>query len=176
MLNGFTCSKFNASKTHFFYEETHPTFRRFQGCNGSLLWNQCPEPDFSIQSSLSSFTINRGDLNWLSIKCSSLALTISIYFPIKCCTTCKNFQKHCSSLLQIMSNGIFKRVLTNAEQEKNTLAIFIMPDVAVGIGPVEKLINEERPRAYKDIKNYVALFFQSYQQGKIPIEAAKISN
>ncbi|XP_069146254.1 jasmonate-induced oxygenase 4-like [Solanum lycopersicum] len=78
--------------------------------------------------------------------------------------------------VEIMSNGIFKRVLTNAEQEKNTLAIFIMPDVAVGIGPVEKLINEERPRAYKDIKNYVALFFQSYQQGKIPIEAAKISN
>lgn len=78
-----------------------------------------------------------------------------------------------------MSNGIFKspvhRVVTNAERERNSLAVFIMPDVHVGIGPVEKLINEERPRGYKDIKNYVALFFQSYQQGKIPIEAAKIS-
>lgn len=49
-----------------------------------------------------------------------------------------------------------------------------MPDVNVGIEPVEKLIDEERPRAYKDVKNYVALFFQSYQQGKRPIEAAKI--
>ncbi|KAL3326544.1 hypothetical protein AABB24_037288 [Solanum stoloniferum] len=80
--------------------------------------------------------------------------------------------------VEIMSNGIFKspvhRVVTNAERERNTLAVFIMPDVTVGIGPVEKLINEERPRAYKDVKNYVDLFFQSYQHGKRPIETAMI--
>lgn len=77
-----------------------------------------------------------------------------------------------------MSNGIFKspvhRVVTNADQERNTLAVFIMPDVTDGIGPVEKLINEEMPRAYKDVKNYVELFFQSYQHGKRPIETAMI--
>lgn len=80
--------------------------------------------------------------------------------------------------VEIMSNGIFKsplhRVVTNAERERNTLAVFIMPDVDVEIGPVYKLINEERPRAYKNIKNFVELFFQSYQQGKRPIEAAMI--
>ncbi|KAM3287769.1 flavonol synthase/flavanone 3-hydroxylase [Capsicum chacoense] len=81
--------------------------------------------------------------------------------------------------VEIMSNGVFKspmhRVVTNAERERNTLAVFIMPDVDVEIGPVEKLINEERPRAYKNVKNFVDLFFQSYQQGKRPIEAAMIS-
>ncbi|KAM3340499.1 flavonol synthase/flavanone 3-hydroxylase [Capsicum galapagoense] len=81
--------------------------------------------------------------------------------------------------VEIMSNGVFKspmhRVVTNAERERNTLAVFIMPDVDVEIGPVEKLINQERPRAYKNVKNFVDLFFQSYQQGKRPIEAAMIS-
>lgn len=80
--------------------------------------------------------------------------------------------------VEIMSNGIFKspvhRVVTNVERERNTLAVFIMPDADAGIGPVEKLINEERPRVYKNVKNYVELFFQSYQQGKRPIEAAMI--
>ncbi|KAM3204901.1 hypothetical protein P3L10_028311 [Capsicum annuum] len=66
------------------------------------------------------------------------------------------------------------RVVTNAERERNTLAVFIMPDVDVEIGPVDKLINEERPRAYKNVKSFVGFFFQSYQQGKRPIEAAKI--
>ncbi|KAF3642996.1 putative FH protein interacting protein FIP2-like [Capsicum annuum] len=80
--------------------------------------------------------------------------------------------------VEIMSNDIFKspmhRVVTNAERERNTLAVFIMPDVDVEIGPVDKLINEERPRAYKNVKSFVGFFFQSYQQGKRPIEAAKI--
>ncbi|KAK4346846.1 hypothetical protein RND71_033185 [Anisodus tanguticus] len=80
--------------------------------------------------------------------------------------------------VEIMSNGIFKspvhRVVMNAERERNTLAAFISPDTDVGIGPVEKLINEERPRVYKDVKNYVEHFFQYYQQGRRPIEAAMI--
>ncbi|XP_016467073.1 protein LATERAL BRANCHING OXIDOREDUCTASE 1 [Nicotiana tabacum] len=80
--------------------------------------------------------------------------------------------------VEIMSNGIFKspvhRVVTNTERERNTLAVFIMPDVNVEIGPVEKLINEERPRLYKNIKNYGELFFQNYQRGRRPIEAAMI--
>ncbi|XP_059296665.1 flavonol synthase/flavanone 3-hydroxylase-like [Lycium ferocissimum] len=80
--------------------------------------------------------------------------------------------------VEIMSNGIFKsplhRVVTNAQRERNTLAVFIMPDADVEIGPVEKLINEERPRVYKNVKNYVELFFQYYQKGRRPIEAAMI--
>ncbi|XP_059635187.1 codeine O-demethylase-like [Cornus florida] len=79
---------------------------------------------------------------------------------------------------EIMSNGIFKspvhRVVTNSVKERITLAVFCMPDLGKEIGPVEQLINEKRPRLYKKVKNYVDIYFQNYQQGKRPIEAAKI--
>ncbi|XAR66842.1 Codeine 3-O-demethylase [Bertholletia excelsa] len=80
--------------------------------------------------------------------------------------------------IEIMSNGIFKsplhRVVTNSERERLTLAMFCVPDADEEIGPVEKLIDENRPRLYRNIKNFVSLFFENYQQGKRPIDAVKI--
>ena len=79
---------------------------------------------------------------------------------------------------QIMSNGIFKspvhRVVTNSERERITLAVFCFPPPDQEIQPVEELINEKRPRLYKKVKDYPSLYFQYYQQGRRPIEAALI--
>ncbi|GMI94764.1 hypothetical protein like AT5G20400 [Hibiscus trionum] len=78
--------------------------------------------------------------------------------------------------VEIMSNGIFKspmhRVVTNSEKERITLAVFCVPHPDQEIQPVEELINETNPRLYKKVKDYVSLFFQYYQQGRKPIEAA----
>jgi isopenicillin N synthase-like dioxygenase len=77
-----------------------------------------------------------------------------------------------------MSNGIFKspvhRVVTNSERERISLAVFCIPEPGKEIGPVDGLVNESSPRLYKKMKNYVDIYFQYYQQGKRPIDAAKI--
>ncbi|KAK4431789.1 protein SRG1 [Sesamum alatum] len=80
--------------------------------------------------------------------------------------------------LEIISNGIFRspvhRALTNSTRERNTLAVFCAPDPAKEIGPVEELIDEKRPRAFKNIKNYVESYFHYYQQGRRPIDAVRL--
>ncbi|KAJ4832900.1 hypothetical protein Tsubulata_044523 [Turnera subulata] len=78
--------------------------------------------------------------------------------------------------VEIMSNGIFKspvhRVVTNTARERNTLAVFCIPEQGKEIEPAEGLINEARPKLYKTVKDYVSIYFQNYQLGKRPIEAA----
>lgn len=80
--------------------------------------------------------------------------------------------------MQISSNGIFKslvhRVVTNSERGRISLAVFYIPEIDKDIEPFEKLVNESRPRLYKIIKNYPNIYLQYYQQGKRPIEAAKM--
>jgi len=80
--------------------------------------------------------------------------------------------------VEIMSNGMLKspvhRVVTNSERERLTLAVFCLPDSKMEIGPAEELIDEERPRLYKTMKDYVAIYFENYQLGKRPIDAVKI--
>ena len=77
-----------------------------------------------------------------------------------------------------MSNGIFKspvhRVVTNSERERISLAVFCIPEPGKEIEPVDGLVNESSPRLYKKMKNFVDIYFQYYQQGKRPIDAAKI--
>ncbi|KAG9153439.1 hypothetical protein Leryth_021014 [Lithospermum erythrorhizon] len=79
---------------------------------------------------------------------------------------------------EVMSNGIFKspvhRVVPNATRDRHSLAVFCIPHPDMEIGPAEKLIDESRPRLYKTVKNYVSIYFENYQLGKRPIEAAKI--
>nr|GLL20385.1 protein SRG1 [Ipomoea trifida] len=79
---------------------------------------------------------------------------------------------------EIMTNGVLKspvhRVVTNTERERNTLAVFFEPDSNSEIGPVEKLITEERPRLYRNIRNFGGLFFHNYQQGKRPLDVVRI--
>lgn len=77
-----------------------------------------------------------------------------------------------------MSNGIFRspihRAVVNAEKERLTEAMFCAPDSEKEIKPLDKLVNESRPKLYRPVKNYAEIYFQYYQQGKRPIEASKI--
>ncbi|XP_057508502.1 protein SRG1-like [Actinidia eriantha] len=81
--------------------------------------------------------------------------------------------------IEIMSNGIFKspvhRAVTNSEKERTTLAVFCSPEAEMEIGPMDELIDEKRPRLYRNVKNYVDSYFQYYQQWKRPIDTVKIS-
>lgn len=80
--------------------------------------------------------------------------------------------------MQISSNGIFKssihRVVTNSKRERISLVAFYIPDIEREIKPFENLIDESRPRLYRMIKNYPEIYLRYSQQGKKPIEAAKI--
>ncbi|KAK4265273.1 hypothetical protein QN277_026346 [Acacia crassicarpa] len=81
--------------------------------------------------------------------------------------------------MQIMSNGIFKspmhRVLTNKEKLRMSVAVFNEPDPEVEIGPVEALIDETRPRMYRNVKNYGIINYQCYQEGKVALETVRVA-
>ncbi|CAM8942578.1 unnamed protein product [Rhodiola kirilowii] len=80
--------------------------------------------------------------------------------------------------MEIMSNGYFwspmHRVSTNESKERISVAVFCIPDAESEIEPAAGLVDEKRPRLYKSVKNYVDIYFQNYQLGKRPMDAAKI--
>ncbi|CAL0319912.1 unnamed protein product [Lupinus luteus] len=79
--------------------------------------------------------------------------------------------------IPIMSNGIFKspmhRVVTNTEKLRMSVAMFNEPEPENEIGPVEGLIDETRPRLYRNIKNYGDM---CYQEGKITLGMIRIED
>ncbi|KAI3803051.1 hypothetical protein L1987_31199 [Smallanthus sonchifolius] len=80
--------------------------------------------------------------------------------------------------MQIMSNGIFKspvhRVVTNKAKGRISVAMFTEPDPNKEIGPVDVLVDEKRPRAYKTVKNYAIFNHECFQKGVIALDAVKI--
>ncbi|KAH0987476.1 hypothetical protein GBA52_014653 [Prunus armeniaca] len=80
---------------------------------------------------------------------------------------------------EILSNGKFKspihRVVINPDKERFSLAAFCIPESDKEMEPFESLVKESTPRLYKKVKDYSGIFFEyHYQQGRRPIEAAKI--
>lgn len=77
-----------------------------------------------------------------------------------------------------MSNGVFRspvhRVSTNSEKERISVALFFLPEREKEIAPVDGLVDEDRPRLYKTIKNFVDFYFENYQEGKRVIDVAKL--
>ncbi|XP_057968837.1 codeine O-demethylase-like [Malania oleifera] len=80
--------------------------------------------------------------------------------------------------MQIMSNGIFKsplhRVVTNSEHERISVAMFNEPDPEKEIGPANGLVDEKRPRLYRNVKNYAAINYECFQKGKIALDTVKV--
>ena len=80
--------------------------------------------------------------------------------------------------MQIMSNGIFNsvihRVVSNSERMRISVAMFNEPEPDKEIGPVDALIDEKRPRLYRNVKNYAYFNFKCFLKGLIPFESAKI--
>ncbi|XP_047339306.1 codeine O-demethylase-like [Impatiens glandulifera] len=80
--------------------------------------------------------------------------------------------------MQIMSNGIFKspmhRVVTNNYREKISVALFNEPEPEKEIGPVDGLIDEDRPRLYRNVKNYAVFNYECFQKGVVAIEEVRV--
>lgn len=80
--------------------------------------------------------------------------------------------------MQIMSNGIFKspmhRVLTNTDKLRISVAMFNEPELDKEIGPVNQLIDDKRPRLYRNVKNFAAFNYECFQKGKVAIEEVKV--
>ncbi|MBA0756200.1 hypothetical protein Gogos_020661 [Gossypium gossypioides] len=79
-----------------------------------------------------------------------------------------------SDACQIMSNGIFKspvhRVLTNTDKLRISVAMFneVEPEKEIG-----GLIDENRPRLYRNVKIYASFNYECFQKGKVPLEEVK---
>ncbi|OMO73176.1 Oxoglutarate/iron-dependent dioxygenase [Corchorus capsularis] len=80
--------------------------------------------------------------------------------------------------MQIMSNGIFKspvhRVVTNTDKLRISVAMFNEAEPDREIGPVESLIDENRPRLYRNVKNYASFNYECFQKGKVALEEVKV--
>ncbi|KAJ9141037.1 hypothetical protein P3X46_031620 [Hevea brasiliensis] len=81
--------------------------------------------------------------------------------------------------MQIISNGIFKspthRVILESKKERIWVAVFHLPQYEVEIGPVQCLIDENRPQQYRNLKNYRGHYEDSLFQGKAPLEIVKFN-
>lgn len=77
-----------------------------------------------------------------------------------------------------MSNGIFKspvhRVLTSSKRGRISVPMFYSPDAEKEIGPEEGLISYERPKLFKKVKNYEAIYWEHYKRGERAIKVAKL--
>ncbi|KAL5539440.1 hypothetical protein UlMin_044978 [Ulmus minor] len=80
--------------------------------------------------------------------------------------------------MEIMSNGIFKspvhRVVTDSKTDRLSVVMFYTPDPNKEIGPEERLINEETPRLFRNIKDYATIHWGYYQRGTRSIHVAKV--
>ncbi|POO01325.1 Isopenicillin N synthase-like [Trema orientale] len=66
------------------------------------------------------------------------------------------------------------RVTTNADKMRVSIAVLIEPDPEQEIGPVDSLVDEERPKLYKTVKNYGYFNCVCFQKGLVAIDAMKL--
>ncbi|KAK2991073.1 hypothetical protein RJ640_010075 [Escallonia rubra] len=82
--------------------------------------------------------------------------------------------------MEIMSNGIIKspvhRAVTNPNWLRISVAVSNEPEPEKEIGPADGLIDEQRPRLYRSVKDYAAINFECFQNGEIAIETVKIAS
>lgn len=81
--------------------------------------------------------------------------------------------------MEMMSNGFLKsafhRVITKANRDRISLAMFGFPQADIEIKPPTKLITEERPQLFKTIKNYGLIYYQIDPSGdKRPLDLARV--
>lgn len=80
--------------------------------------------------------------------------------------------------MEIMSNGVFKsavhRVLSNSERDRISIAMFYTPELGKEIGPEDDLVNGDRPRIYKNVKDYAETHWKFYQRGMRALHTAHI--
>lgn len=77
-----------------------------------------------------------------------------------------------------MSNGVFKspvhRVLTNSDKLRLSVAMFNEPGEGSEIGPLDCLVDMEKPRLYQKVKDFAAFNYECFQKGKVALEEVRI--
>ncbi|XP_017620384.1 protein SRG1-like [Gossypium arboreum] len=80
--------------------------------------------------------------------------------------------------MEIMTNGIFKspvhRVITDKEKVRTSIAVFYTPEKNKEIGPQDGLVNEERPRLFKHVRDYEIIHWEHYQRGMRALHTAQV--
>lgn len=80
--------------------------------------------------------------------------------------------------MQIMSNGIFKspihRAVTNSEKLRISVVVYNEAEKEKEIGPVDGLVDEKRPRLYRNVKNFGDFNYACFQNGKMALDTLKI--
>ncbi|XP_058188433.1 protein SRG1-like [Rhododendron vialii] len=79
--------------------------------------------------------------------------------------------------MEIITNGVFKspvhRVLSNSERDRISIAMFYTPEKGKEIGPEEGLVDGERPRLFKKVKDYADIHYGYYQRGMRALHTAE---
>ena len=50
------------------------------------------------------------------------------------------------------------------------VVLFNEPDPEKDIGPVDCLVDEQRPRLYRNVKNYGLIYYEWHQKGNVAID------
>lgn len=82
--------------------------------------------------------------------------------------------------MEIMTNGVFRgpmhRVVTNAEKERISVAVFYGMDPEKEIGPIADMLNEEQPARYRKMKNkdFLVAHYEHFTRGERVVDSLKI--
>ncbi|KAF5937465.1 hypothetical protein HYC85_024971 [Camellia sinensis] len=80
--------------------------------------------------------------------------------------------------MEIMTNGVFKspvhRVLSNSERDRISIVMFYTPEKGKEIGPEDGLVDEERPRLFKKVKDYADTHWEYNRRGMKALHTAHV--
>ncbi|KAL8152992.1 hypothetical protein V2J09_010752 [Rumex salicifolius] len=153
--------------------ELDDCFLKHHGSDGGYtvkfnFYPRCPEPDrvlgINPHSDGSLFTMFLQDQEGLQIMANDCWFTIPVISG--------SIFVNVGNLMEIMSNGTIKstlhRVVTNSNKERISTAMFYNPSSFKEIGPVDELVNDDRPELYKktSIVEYEQVFREFNPKGK----------
>ncbi|KAJ1258265.1 hypothetical protein BS78_10G061800 [Paspalum vaginatum] len=154
------------------FSDKAPSFARFN------YYTPCPRPDlvFGVKphsdSGVLTILLMDKDVGGLQV------LRDGIWHSVP--TSPHRLLINIGDFLEIMSNGIFRspvhRVVTNAEKERISLAMFHGLDPEKEIEPAADLLNEKQPALYRKMKakEYLAGFYEHFCKGTRFIESVNI--
>ena len=67
------------------------------------------------------------------------------------------------------------RVIVESKKERISVAAFHLPKYEVEIGPIQSLMDENRPQQYMRLKDYRGFYCDSLFQGIAPLDLVKLN-
>ncbi|CAM0913052.1 unnamed protein product [Alopecurus aequalis] len=82
--------------------------------------------------------------------------------------------------MEVMTNGIFRgpvhRVVTNAEKERISVAVFYGTDPEKEIGPIAQMLSKDKPARYRKMKakDFLVAHYEHFTRGERIVDSLKI--